>query len=110
MLKKWMPVLLMVFLVGCSDPIPTDRLHYAGEWQSREMYLLILADGTVDYKRLKDGGSVSINAPLKEFHGDNFDVGIGPFSTTFQVSEPPHQEDNQWVMVVDGVRLTKSAE
>ncbi len=110
MLRKLTTILLVSLLLGCSDPIPTDKLHYTGEWQSQEMYLLILADGTVDYKRLKDGGSVSINAPLKEFKGDNFDVGIGPFSTTFQVSEPPHQEDDQWVMVVDGIRLTKSVE
>ncbi|WMS88926.1 hypothetical protein [Pleionea litopenaei] len=98
---------LVLILSACSDPLPQDRLNYAGMWQSHEMALLILADGSVSYKRLKNGGTTSINGPLKEFDGDNFVVGIGPMATTFTVTEPPHQVDGQWQMVVDGVRLTK---
>ncbi|WP_020407963.1 hypothetical protein [Hahella ganghwensis] len=101
--------LLILLLAGCSDPLPQNRLNYAGEWQSKEMYLLIQNDGTVSYQRLKNGGSVSINGPLQEFKGDNFEVGFGPFSTTFEVSEPPHLVEDHWEMVVDGVRLTKTS-
>ena len=42
-----------------------------------------------------------VNGPLKEFDGNDFLVGIGPFSTTFEVSEPPHETVNGWQMVVD---------
>jgi len=69
-------ITLVLLLIGCAEPLPEDRLHYVGEWQSKEMKLLILADGTVAYKRLKSGGSTSINGPLKEFVGDDFTVGI----------------------------------
>ncbi len=99
--------LLVLLLSACSKPLPKDKLDYVGEWQSKEMGLLILQDGTVAYKRLKGGGITSINGPLKEFIGDDFVVGVGYFTTTFKVSEPPNQVNGIWQMVVDGVRLKK---
>lgn len=100
-------VLLVLLLAACSKPLPQDKLDYAGEWRSMEMHLIILADGTVSYKRLKNGGSTSVNGPLKDFQGDDFVVGVGPFATTFEVSRPPYEEDGSWRMVVDGVTLIR---
>lgn len=100
-------LLLMPLLFACSKPLPPDRLDYAGEWRSKEMRLLILEDGTVAYKRLKNGGSTSVNGPLKEFQGDDFVVGVGPFATTFEVSKPPYQVNGSWRMDVDGVTLIR---
>lgn len=71
------------------------------------MALLILADGTVAYKRLKGGGTTSVNGPLKEFQGDNFIVGFAFLTTTFKVTQAPHEIDGVWKMTVDGVSLTK---
>ena len=102
--------LLTLFLFACSKPLAEDKQGYVGEWQSKEMQLLILQDGTVAYKRLKGGGTTSINGPLKEFSGDDFIVGILFLTTTFDVSQPPTQVDGQWQMVVDGVQLTKVEE
>jgi len=108
MKSKHIVLALLIFLLAaCSDPLPADKLSYAGEWRSSEMLLLILEDGTVAYKRLQNGGSTSVNGPLKAFQGDSFEVGIGPFSTTFEVSKPPHEVDGSWRMVVDGVLLTR---
>src|SRR5215831_5447152 len=91
-----------LLVVGCAKPLPPGKLSYAGEWRERTMYLLITADGSVRYKRLQNGATTSIEAPIKEFQGDNFVVGLGPVSTTFVVSEVPHQDGRAWVMVVDG--------
>lgn len=109
---KKLALLLFIALSisACSKPIPEDKLSYAGEWQSKEMYLLILPDGTVSYQRVKDGVRTSIDAPLTEFVGEDFVVGLAFFTTTFDVSEVPHQVDGKWVMVVDGVKLTKNIE
>jgi hypothetical protein len=52
--------------------------------------------------------TTSINAPLRQFEGDHFVVGIAFLSTTFEVSTPPHQEAGTWKMVVDGVELTRT--
>ncbi|MFV1980009.1 MAG: hypothetical protein ACC655_02555 [Rhodothermia bacterium] len=101
---------LIVFtslLVGCSEPLPESKQDYVGDWQSKEMRLLILADGTVSYERLKNGGTTSVNGPVKEFVGDDLVVGVLFFKTTFEVTETPHEVDGRWQMVVDGVRLTR---
>ncbi|WOB06875.1 hypothetical protein [Piscinibacter gummiphilus] len=73
------------------------------------MYLLITQDGSVRYKRLKGGGTTSVDGPLKGFAGNNFEVGIGPMATTFVVSKPPYQDVDKWKMVVDEVELVKTA-
>ncbi len=99
--------ILTLFLTACSKPLPEDKLSYVGEWQSKEMGLLILGDGSVAYKRIKGGTTTSVNGPLKEFVGDDFVVGFSFLTTTFKVSEPPHQVNGQWQMVVDGVRLSR---
>ncbi len=110
-MKKYLSLIILVILLsGCADPLPADKLHYVGEWQNKEMALLILADGTVAYKRLKGGGSTSINGPLKEFVGDDFVVGILFMTTTFDVSSPPQENNGLWTMTVDGVKLTRVSE
>jgi hypothetical protein len=96
-------------LSGCGQPVPADKSAYVGEWQHPAMYLLLTADGSVRYKRLAGGGSTSIEGPLKGFHGNDFDVGIGPMSTTFVVSKPPHAEGGRWHMMVDGVDLVRTS-
>lgn len=99
---------LLVSLVGCGKQVPPEKSTYVGEWQAKTMYLLITQDGSVRYKRLKGGASTSVEAPLKGFNGDNFEVGIGPMATTFVVSKPPYQDGGQWKMVVDEMELVKT--
>jgi hypothetical protein len=107
---KMLALITSVFLlVGCGKPVPQEKAAYVGEWQSKTMYLNITSDGQVNYKRKDGNASTEINAPIKDFHGDNFDVGVGPMSTTFTVSKPPYQDGSQWKMTVDGVELVRSA-
>jgi hypothetical protein len=108
--KLFLLLPLIASLAGCGKPVPQDKAAYVGEWQEKTMYLLITQDGSVKYKRLKDGASTSIDGPLKGFSGNNFDVGVGPMATTFVVSKAPYQDGDQWKMVVDGQVLTKTAE
>lgn len=100
-------LIIVLFSISCARPVPPEKLNYVGEWQSKEMYLLILQDGSVKYKRLKGGGTSEVTGPLKEFQGDDFVVGIAFINTTFIVSKPPYQENGVWKMVVDGVELKK---
>jgi hypothetical protein len=96
-----------LMLAGCGEPLPKDKLEYAGEWRGTATRLVITPQGLCEYKRLRDSGSVEINAPIKHFEGDNFVVGVGPFTTTFVVSKPPRLEEGRWKMTVDGVELTR---
>ena len=102
--------LSILLMIGCSKPIPEDKRDFVGEWQSKEMYLLILQDGSIKYKRLQKGGTTSITGPIREFEGNNFIVGIPFINTTFEVSKPPYEEDGVWKMEVDGVTLTRTQE
>jgi hypothetical protein len=101
---------LALLLAACGKPVPAEKSAYVGEWEEKTMYLLITQDGSVRYKRLKGGGTTSVEGPLKGFTGDNFDVGIGPMTTTFVVTKPPYQDGKSWKMVVDGVTLTRTAQ
>jgi hypothetical protein len=103
-------LLLALSLAGCGKPVPPEKSSYVGEWQEKTMYLLITQDGSVRYQRLKDGVTASVEGPLKRFDGDNFEVGVGPMSTTFLVSRPPHQDGKVWKMVVDGIELARTAD
>ena len=101
-------VAAVLLLAACGgQPLPADKISYAGEWRAKNMRLLITSDGHVAYERREDGKSTSINAPLQRFEGNNFVVGVGPVSTTFVVSKPPWRDEALWKMTVDGVELVR---
>ena len=98
-----------LMLAACGEPLPTDKQAYAGEWRAQNVYLLITPDGRCEYERKRGTGNVSINAPIQRFEGDNFVVGLGPFTTTFHVNKAPRLEEGKWKMTVDGVELTRTS-
>ena len=101
-------LLAALLLAGCSEPIPLDRMAYAGDWRGPDMRLLITPDGRCEYSRRKEGGATSsIKAPIVRFDGDDFVVGVGVLTTTFVVSKPPRLVEGQWRMTVDGVELIR---
>jgi hypothetical protein len=100
-------LVLATLLVACAKPLPAERLSYVGEWKGGSISLVILEGGRVIYARKEGNMSKSIDAPLNEFRGDNFLVGVGFMSTEFVVSKPPHEEGGLWKMTVDGIELTR---
>ena len=102
-------VLAALLLASCAEPLPKERMDYAGEWRGAGTWLLISPSGHCEYERRRGGNSVTINAPIQRFEGDNFVVGVGPFTTTFVVAKPPRLDKGQWRMTVDGVELTRIA-
>ncbi|HET9033233.1 MAG TPA: hypothetical protein VFN25_10035 [Dokdonella sp.] len=104
-----LPLLLASLLTACGIEVPPAKSTYIGQWKADGMSLLITQDGSVSYKRMRKGASTKIDAPLKAFHGDDFEVGLGPMVTTFKVTSPPHKVADSWRMTVDGVELTRVA-
>ena len=98
-----------LLLAACGEPLPKDKLDYAGEWEGPQVYLLITPNGRCVYERRRGSGNVSIDAPIQRFEGDNFVVGLGPIATTFIVTKPPRLADGKWTMTVDGVELTRTS-
>jgi hypothetical protein len=99
--------LALLVLVACAKPLPADKSSYAGEWKGGPISLVITPDGRVMYAFKEGSLSKSLEAPVKEFRGDNFIVGVGFMSTEFVVSAPPHEDAGVWKMTVDGVELTR---
>ena len=106
-LKVFLVTIFVLILAACSKPVPVEKADYVGKWRGPTMVLLISQDGRVVYKRARNGGIVSIDAPIKRFEGDDFIVGVGPVATTFVVANPPHLNGENWKMTVDGEELTR---
>lgn len=98
----------LAFVTACTPAVPAAKAAYVGTWSAPGFDLLITQDGSVRYRRLRNGASTTINGPLQRFDGADFRVGIGPFATTFVVSAPPRRIDGEWRMTVDGVELRRS--
>ena len=100
-------LVLLLALVACAKPLPSDKSGYVGEWTGPGLVLVISQEGRVVYRQGTGTFKKKISAPLKEFQGDNFIVGVGPAETTFVVTAPPRQVAGVWRMTVDGVELTR---
>ena len=87
-------------------PVPSDKLAYLGTWRAPQLLLVVGADCRVRYER----GVTTVNAPLMEFFGADFSVGMFGVGTTFRVSAPPHEVGGAVRMTVDGIELTKTDE
>ncbi|WP_386066425.1 hypothetical protein ACFJIW_18065 [Tahibacter sp. UC22_41] len=104
-----LPFLLLALLTGCAEPLPPERADYAGVWHNERTRLAISPGGRVLYTTTSGNGvHKKIDAPIKRFDGNSFDVGIGPFATTFVVSAAPRRgDDGRWTMTVDGAELVR---
>lgn len=104
---RWLVASLVAMLAGCGQPVPAEKAAYVGTWTAPNMTLSITQEGRVEYRRVDGNASTSVSGPLQGFKGDDFEVGIGPISTTFVVSSPPKSDGDGFTMTVDGVSLVK---
>ena len=100
-------LLLLTLLTACAKPLPVERKDYVGDWRGNGVSLLITEDGNVVYHRRDGDTSVSLDLPMKRFDGDDFEVGLGPLVTRFDVGQPPKEVDGEWTMEVDGRMLRR---
>ncbi len=111
-IKLWALYLVFSFsLLGCSQPLPVDKSEYAGTWISADsrVNMSITPEGRIEYNNEQSGKSTSVSAPIKSFHENGFDAGVGPFTTVFKVTQVPTQDSQgNWFMTVDGYTLAKT--
>lgn len=90
-------------------PIPLDKQALVGVWRNERVAfkLAVASDCRVAYER--DG--TKVNAPLMQFYGEDFSVGMLGIGPTFKVSAPPKVDVSGVMrMTVDGVEVTKTDE
>ena len=101
-----------LLLTGCGGiPVPEDKKEYIGVWAGQDVLLEIKENGDVSYAKRIGDYTETVDSPLQEFDGDNFSIGYGFVSQSFEVSQPPFEDETgQWKMVLDGVTLTRLEE
>ena len=97
-----------LFLAACDNPLPPSKLNYEGTWRSEHMILVITRQGQVSYERKEGATTTSINGPIKEFTKAGFTVGFGFLTSEFIVNEKPTKKNDEWTMIVDGVKLIRT--
>jgi hypothetical protein len=108
-IKATLLVLSIILISSCGVNVPDDKLNYTGYWEGAGISIFIAASGDVEYHN-NINGNLSITAPIQEFIGDNFIVGILGIETTFVVNEPPHQRGGIWYITIDNHELHKIEE
>ena len=106
---KWFAIICFgLFLTACDNPLPPSKLDYEGVWKSEHMTLMVTREGQVSYERKEGSTTTSINGPIKEFTKNGFMVGFGFLTSEFIVNQKPKEQNGEWTMVVDGVKLTRT--
>ncbi len=100
---------VILLLASGGGGIPSDKQAYVGDWSGSETTLSIKPDGKVFWESRTGSRSSKIeNIPIQRFIGDDFEVGMGPFTTRFAVQSPPKLVAGRWTMTVEGIQLTRA--
>ena len=103
--------MILVYAVPSSanGRLASDKAAYVGTWKSETLTLRIAGDGTFEYSHSENYGNTHYGGRIRGFDSDDFTVLIPPFFPgRFHVTEPPHQVDGRWEMVVDGIRVNRN--
>lgn len=90
-----------------SEPLKADQFAYAGDWLGdRGTFIRIDVDGKADFissnSRVR-GGAVNIS-------GDRLSIGIMGISKSWRIDRPPHMQDGNWTMQLDGETFKRKGE
>jgi hypothetical protein len=90
-----------------DTPLTADQMIFAGEWLGNKGTVIrIEPNGRADYKGRRStitGGRVSIK-------GESMSIGILGFSKSWRIDAPPHLEDGNWSMQLDGETFVRKSE
>ena len=67
----------------------------------------IMADGNVSYAEIYSDYRETVDSPIYEFTDDSFSIGYFFFTKEFKIDQEPVEIDGEWVMILDGVVLTR---
>ena len=81
---------------------------FVGVWKAVSMNITITEDGSVEYKRIRQGVTKSFSGGrVIKINPDSLVVKVLLSETTFAVNQAPYQVDGKWKMTLDGVELER---
>lgn len=112
-IKKTFAVMVVVglWILGCKgcekNPVPDEKMDYVGTWTSTEgSSVTIEEDGSCEYEWEEGSHTRSVSGGHARWEGDNFHCWA-LLDSDFEIEQPPTQEGGQWVMELDGQRLSR---
>lgn len=90
-----------------GEPVPVDRRDLIGSWSAVGIDLEVSPTGDVHYAKNSGTGLTSLDGPVTEWTDDGFVVGVFGVGTTFRIDEAPHQVEDHWETVIDGMTLSR---
>jgi hypothetical protein len=85
------------------------KKDYVGDWTSPAgSTLSISSNGQFNFEQKETGKKRNISAPIGAFEGDNIVVKL--IAKITYVVTPPKKVGSEYVIVVDGVKLTRAAD
>jgi hypothetical protein len=82
-----------------AQPLKANQIVYAGEWTGNHgTYIAIRPNGSGDFRSRHStvtGGKVAIEK-------DVLSIGLMGLSKKWHIDSPPHMEDGEWSMKLDG--------
>nr|WP_158163337.1 hypothetical protein [Vibrio mimicus] len=109
-MKIFLPFFLLLFLVGCAEPLPEEKKDYVGLWKSNQTSLLITEDGRLEYVSNKGVAKTSVSMPIKAINESSITAGFLVFTSKFELGGAPVSKDGLITLVVDGEELYKTDE
>lgn len=103
---------LSLALCACAK-LPPEMSAYAGDWRSApgpgsdSTSLVIRPEGQLIYLRSEGSSRVKIEAPVHSYDGQSFKAGVLGFNAEFKINAPPRLVGGAWIMVIDGVELSR---
>jgi len=102
---------IATLISSCSKttpiPVPKNKMNYIGTWSGNGVRLKISSDGTVDYTDRRNSKKISLNGPIVDFSGNDFEIKTWNAAMEFDVSKAPYQDKADIKMHINGAILKK---
>lgn len=106
-MKHLVSLLIVIFLVGCAEPLPDSQKKFVGLWKSNQTTLLITESGRLEYKTQKGAVNTSISMPIKSISNSKIVAGFLFIKSEFSLKGEPSDDAGVLMLMVDGEKLFK---
>lgn len=106
-MRSIVPLLVIISLLGCTEPLSDDLLDFVGIWTSDQTRLTITEGGEFAYASTTANRQASVALPIVSISDSEIVVGGLFGKSRFQIDGRPSSRDGFLSLIVDGEVLMK---
>ncbi|MCO7226530.1 hypothetical protein [Pleionea sp. CnH1-48] len=95
-------------LQACTQPLPSNKHHYAGHWKNHQTSLQISTEGRLNYQSTK--AQQEYSGSVDQLTDKAIKVSHWFSKQSLIVNEPPYLEDGYWTMIINGEKVFRTDE